>query len=340
MLTGFFKEHQDSTCECKVVKFADRVFVDDEGDATFVRMLVIRVESESPSGARGFKMLMPIREPLNLKDISATFFDTDYRFNNRGRNGAHVVTRQLEPIVGATENPSAKEGRVSLDGLDDLVAFYGSSISNLEVASHSLVRFCFPRPIVPGESVAVRLTFAVGSLAENTDVSGKSLRLQLPYYDARDHAALAELGGAETTIPAVITLGAPKGGFDIFVAVPSHQEVNRLAPRNYEQMETMSDGEWGEVRSFAWRARNVLPELGEMVLGQGFTVECDGIRPPDTTADDVVEVKARVKSVEENLLDASRTLSELSGKLRTGTYLSIAALVVGIVALLQSCAAR
>lgn len=357
MLTGFFKEHDEGGCNCQLIKFADRIFIDQSGDARLIRLVVLEVLASSPDPLKGFKMLTPVREPLSLKDHSALLLDESDRYNSRGLAGNYAVS---QPFAD-TKNAGFREGLFSMDGIGSIVAFEAPGLSNIDLAGDTILRYRFPRALAPGEKVAVRLGFSVGSLAENTSVGALGetvdgvvdMRLRLSYLERRNHEqALQELNPGHCEIPIVPILGTRlEGGFDIMVGFPDTLEVSMASPRKYEQKALTSDEDGLDGVVYIWRLRELVDDVHLPVTvgsGPGWKIECMGIRPPDATASEVRRLQTDVASLQQRsveIADAVETfrtgfaesLEKLRSNISAGTKLGVLALLVSLIGLLVSC---
>lgn len=104
MLVAFFKSHKDKDCECVIVKFVDRIWIDKSGDLFCIRTFIVHVLSASPP-LQAIRMLLPFRQIVDLRDISDTCLNSNYLFNspNFSMGGYKVNWEDVDKSSGSID---------------------------------------------------------------------------------------------------------------------------------------------------------------------------------------------------------------------------------------------
>lgn len=94
MLVGFFKKPEG--CECCIIKYVDRIWLSENGDAKILRTFVVEVNKNSKVALKEVRILSPFKYIKNLKTVNETCFlpSSKYYFNS-----PKISTKQDYKIV-------------------------------------------------------------------------------------------------------------------------------------------------------------------------------------------------------------------------------------------------
>jgi len=223
MLTAFYVDpHQ---CDARVIKFVDRIWLDERGNAEVLRKFIIEAKGTSSLNcvyfaACGFSV-------SELKDLSARGLDDSYYFNFKGTGGAFSVTKK----------PASDSdfGLINTDGIDNVLVFPKvegpGALTVRQLNGTSIAMYQFRRPIVPKEKIQVIVRFRVASLAKNlAALPGQpaTLLVDIPYLMVPRKDSGLEFWGDHKIIPVAPFVEFRQsgtdnkfvGGFDIFLYLP------------------------------------------------------------------------------------------------------------------------
>lgn len=351
MLLGFFKSADDKKCNCKIVLFSDRIWLNKNGDAKLFRSFLVEIDKDSTQGLSEISQLVPVAHLLDLEDKSFTRLNQEFHLNNRGLAGRYKIKKTPQELEVPGVVPAAL-GYIDDDGFDDIKIFTGNSLSSKPFLGLTIVKCKFPQAIEPGDRLECRMSFSVTSLFENLLPGNRvpSYELKLTYFDRKHDEELKQIDAANSEIPVLPTIKPPLGGFDIFMYFPQTLKVGKCNPQGVVTStndQTHFDKKGKDfLRRYLLRGREALPKEKEFKAGQTpLTFECENITLPDTTADDIYELTERTKIQDENFEKLSKRVDEFTGnfivslkrfhkELRIGTWLTIIGVLIAIAALI------
>ena len=72
MLIGFFKKSAE--CECHIIKYVDRIWLSETGDAEILRTFIVKVDEESPKPLKEIRLLIPHKHVENIENVTRNCF--------------------------------------------------------------------------------------------------------------------------------------------------------------------------------------------------------------------------------------------------------------------------
>lgn len=223
MLVGFFKKPEE--CECCIIKYVDRIWLSETGDAKILRTFVVEVNKNSKEALKEIRILSPFKYIKNLKPVNETCFlpSSKYYFNS-----PKVSTKQDYSIV---QKPSDTDrfdnfGIITHDGIENIVVFpFLNNCSHYKVGDCTVIRIQLPRDLGKGESTEIRLNFETTSLFTKMTFGESPIYfIQFTYFSPRYIDEVAQLD-KKLEIKVKPTLGEDKdqqriGGFDTILYFP------------------------------------------------------------------------------------------------------------------------
>jgi len=211
VLTCFLAE---KGVECKIVKYSDRIWLEDDGSVEVMRLFIVELSQKGSSGLNKISFLIP-RSINNIENLSRFSVDTTYPFNEEGRatgeirviNEHKIIYDDFACRVGhqytIDSHPYEDATRVDIDLRDD--------------------------PIPPGSREMFRLKFNVSGLVEKLpNIKVFKFTYFCPEGCKKD--AFPTLSHDHAILP-VIPIYKPQnfqGGFDILVYAPPAQEIRSV----------------------------------------------------------------------------------------------------------------
>ena len=334
MLLGFFRSFDELECDCRVALFVDRAWVLTEGSARVIRDFVIQVDEKSKFPLTRIVMVLPNAKFGGFEDISHTLLDPAYHLNDRGIFWRYSLKKPATPVMSPLGE--ARLGEISEGGFPNLQVMDGIRVVEQPFLDAVRVQLDLPVPLDPGRALMARVTF-VGRDVLVDDGGDKCKNLRLRYFDSRHCPNAVDALDKERTAMEVMPIvvddkGNRRGGFDIALLFPPTLEVGAPGPLPVEMVKDLTTPQGrGDVsyRKYIWRARNYW-DRPLLPCETPIQIECCDICPPDTTGEDVKQLRGEVS---EFVGSFSRSLHEASAELRVGTRLAILGLIVSLVAL-------
>lgn len=301
MLIGILPDTPE--CKCRVIKFVDRIWLEDTGNANILRRIVFEVDSESPKPLDEFHQCLPTLVPSGVEDLSATGLDPHHHFNRQARGG------EFRLIKSPKAGEKAPHGIVSYDGIENIKVFteilqHGGELKALPYGHASMIRVRFPEPIMPGERCQFIFRFTVDNVCApvSQDTSFvKVLWLKLPYFDVdgeRFANLLAAIKGRRCMpimkfykqLPPVDGETRHAGGLDIFLYLPpNYSPKHETFTRTYStQLDNrLIDGSQAEPgrNKLIWRLKHLIPDPPEEMIPQS--------RPPQVISGAIAPISER-----------------------------------------------
>jgi hypothetical protein len=272
-----------------------------------------------------------------------SYFDPQYYFNQ-----PHIRTTNIFKIKKHPNNNKDYDsyGIINDDGIDDIKIFTSTESAMPKLVPFgkcTIIKFKFPVPVKPGETVGSRFSFKVTSLFDN--VTGSDIypdySISLPYFCSTDDEETSMLG-KDNEIGIVPTLkgeGQP-GGFDIFVYLPpKFIKVSGFTDATEKIDHYTLDGVEGEGRQkFSWKLRGLLKKGGisdSIILNsatrQGFNIDITGvIKEKYDSAADLIKIKEKVGTIP----SLDETVKKVKKEVRLSTIIAVVAIIISIIGLI------
>ena len=344
MLVAAFVWGEQPYPTVEIIKFVDRIWLNELGNASYWRAVTVRVAKESPAPLKAIVMVLACgRDQMTPpEDISDTLLlqPEEYYFNSTKRHGFSVVEK------------TAQGGIINDDGIDGVQVQLGNRVYDVAIADESVIRVEFAQAVEPGATLAFRIQFGVNRLAEER-IRG-SLELTLPYFDSwrggRNYTEAVDWLGPRQQIPALLQIDQQfRGGFDVFVYGPKGMESHEFLEAERSLDNRLPNGEQsGYNRAKLKLHLRQLVRKDRVVLGDGkqFTGR---FAPPleDTIKAGTGEVIARVTEASGALIEqidrvsgSVQHLEKQTGvvatRLARANRVSILGLAAGLAALVAS----
>lgn len=227
MLVGFFKKPEK--CTCCIIKYVDRIWLSEIGDAEVLRTFVVKVDENSPSPLTEVRILLPFKFIKNIKIVNETCFlpASEYIFNS-----PEISTKQEYKIVQKPPSliRSDSFGIINHDGIENIKVFTSfDNYSSYQMGDCTVIRLQFPCDLEKGESTEIRLTFQITSLfTRMTSDEYPIYFVQFTYFSPRYINEVDQLD-KKLEIKVRPTLGQDEserriGGFDTIVYLPPESE--------------------------------------------------------------------------------------------------------------------
>ena len=223
MLIGFFKKPAE--CECYIVKYIDRIWLSETGDAEVLRTFIVKVDENSPKPLKEVRLSLPFKRVENLEDVNKNCFlsPSECYFNSPET----CSTREYK-IVREVTQPDRFDnyGIINHDGIKNIKVFSSIDYSSYKVGDCSLIRLrLHPKEgLKKGESTEIRLKFQISSFFDKiTTGLFPSYSIELSYFSSRYINEIEQLDkNLEIKVKPVLGLAENqfKGGFDIFLYFP------------------------------------------------------------------------------------------------------------------------
>lgn len=223
MLIGFFKDPEK--CICSIIKYADRIWLTETGDAEILRTFVVKVDKSSAEPLREVRLLLPFKHIRDLKTTNGTCFMSSDKYHF---NSPRISTMQNYKIIQKPPTPIRYDsiGTIEHDGIKDIRIFaLFDKFSSYRVGDCTVIRLQFPCALEKGESTEIRLTFKTTSLfTKITEDKYPIYFVQFTYFSPNYIDEIAQLR-SELEIKVRPTLGEDKlnrriGGFDSIIYFP------------------------------------------------------------------------------------------------------------------------
>lgn len=266
MLIMVYKSDDESEIDATIVKFSDRIWFDQNGDAKCLRSLIIHVSDASVKLLSKLFLLMPVaRDSIcEAVDRSETCTNIDFAFNSFKTGGYRVESRDNNG------------GLIYNDGFENVRVCYGNRIEIISVHNCSVLEVTFSEAIRRGEFREIRLGLSITSLA--TKVGG-TYAIDLPYFGASTSlfdcrkATEQLMGHAQIPVIPIYDREARQGGFDVITYIPPGMEGSDFSPRSTKSIARLDEaGISSQQREKRiWRLRKVTDAV-QVCYGDRFSV--------------------------------------------------------------------
>ncbi len=305
MLIGFFKKPND--CVCRIIKYTDRIWFSEAGDAEVLRMFIIEVDKNSPEPLQEIRLLLPFKRLERLESVTDTCLlsSSDYSFNSP----SICTTREYKIIQSITEPAQYDSfGEITHDGIENIKVFPSIDYSLYQRHGCSVIRLDLPpeKGLARGERTEIRLKFQVTSLF-NKVTTGlfPSYHVGLSYFSNEHGIAIADLDGAkEIKVKPILDITNFKGGFDIFLYFPPWFEVvtgfDNFFNEKYDSFNINGKKNHQKRSKLLWRLRELLKERQKdkdqlKLTGIGENLLISGILTKRYDINEVITEVSRIK---------------------------------------------
>jgi hypothetical protein len=335
MLVAFFKSHAEQGCECNVVKFVDRIWIDKSANLTCIRTFIINLKDNSLPLTE-IRMLVPFRQIAEFEDISETCLLDDYLFNGRHFSTGGYEIRSLD--IDRTN------GIVNYDFFEAVV-YTTNIIKAYECPKNPNCRVIAinmkTAPIKPGEFRLIRIKFKITSVLD--EVFPRVYNLELNYFDnslVYGTYDLLEIKNLEIPVIKLMESDNKKGGFDIFVHLPEDLSSTNFNALTQTTSDHLPDGTLSTRRfqKFIWRARKVIREDVNLLKAGETPIRVEGLVNDPY---ELEEIRREIGFLKENatrLQNDTEKLQNDTCKIKSGykiaRIIAICAVIIALISLL------
>lgn len=246
-----YKADEEREAKAEIVKYCDRIWFDEAGNAECLRSMIIHVLDDSPKNLSqlGFLLPAPSNHVQRVVDASETCLDRDFIFNSFKTCGYGVKAR------------NQNGGIIFNDNFDNMVVRYGNKLDIIGIGNTTCLNVKFPEDIRPGQFRELRLRFLISSLA--VMMREETYAIDLPYFG--DYTSLSNYktatdqvkGHDQIPVIPIYNKDTRQGGFDVILYLPPGMEGHdfpTLAKKSIDKH--TEDGTEGEEREkYIWRLR-------------------------------------------------------------------------------------
>lgn len=334
-VSRFFKKPRE--CECYVIKYVDRIWLSEIGDADVLRTFIVKVNENSPKPLKEIRILLPFKDIENLESVNETCFlpPSQYYFNS----SEVASTREYQVIQQVNQSDRFDRfGIINHDGIQNVKVFPLIDYSLYQIGNCLVIRLQFPQKegLKKGECTEVRLRFQVTSLF-NKITTGffPNYSIELPYFPPQYVNEIDQLDidkKLEIKVKPILGLAESqfKGGFDIFLYFPpGFEKVTGFNPfkEKYDSFNIEGKRTSEKKLKLLWRLREFLrqrgsPEDSLTGIGQNILISGTLIKRYDT--EDLIDTMS--KRLPQNRILRIETYSTF--------WLSCAAIILAFIAIL------
>jgi hypothetical protein len=218
VLLGFFKRNDESTCQCRIVSYGDRIWLEANLEATVLRTFTLEILPTSKTQLSEIRMLLPFSAATvtGLKGLNDTAFDPNWYFN-----APSLRTSRDYTLKRAVPNERDSFGVIDDDGIKEIKVFRGNLAvpSQMTIEKATAITFRFEAPLVPGEKAQFRLLFKVSGIGRVAS-PGLSNYYDIKYLNSADFTRECEFQGMDSLIPIYLVPREAAGGFSILIYSP------------------------------------------------------------------------------------------------------------------------
>lgn len=325
MLIMVYKANEEKEAKAEIVKYSDRVWFDSTGDAKCLRSAIIHILGDSPKPLSQLSFLIPVPRDhiLEILDRSETCLAVDFPFNHFKTGGYKIKTK--------TESG----GTIFNDGFDDVTVRHGNTVDIIGIDNTSVVTLKFAQEIRRGEFREVRFLLSISSLA--TIIREDTYAIDLPYFgeftSLSTYRAATDQVRAHEQIPVIpiYNKDTRQGGFDVILYLPpgvTGHDFPALATKSIDRYN--EEGVESEGREkYIWRLRQAT-DAPEVNLGVRFSIAGNWS----------FEIRPKIREMGRMVTFLLMAFEDIRKSASKSFWISIAALVVGIVALIISLVLR
>jgi hypothetical protein len=335
MLVAFFKSHTERECECNVVKFVDRIWIDKSGNLSCIRTFIVNL-SKNSKPLTEIRMLVPFRKIAELDDISETCLLDDYLFNNQHFSTGGYAIKSLD--IDRTN------GIVHYDFFETEV-YTTNLIKSFDCPKNPNCRIISVNmktaPINHDEFRLIRLKFKITSVLD--EVFPRVYNLELNYFDNRSVSGTYDVLEIKSLEIPVMKLSDPnnkKGGFDIFVHLPEDLSSTNFNALTQTTSDHLPDGTISKkrIQKFIWRARGIFGEEVDFLRAGETIIRVEGLLNDPYELEEIRKEIAILKENTDKLQEDTHKLQDDTCKIKTGykiaRIVAILALIIGSISLL------
>ena len=120
MLTAFVKSEDEKSIQCEIVKFVDRMWLEENGCIRCLRTFIIH-NKDVREKLKRVRMIMPINSLLKTDDFSEKFLDPNYLFAKSvfSTGGYNLINK----------DPINKFGKIDYDDFKNVKVYYNNIIT-------------------------------------------------------------------------------------------------------------------------------------------------------------------------------------------------------------------
>jgi len=331
MLVAFFKEEK---CNVKVIKFCDRIWIDEEGNIECHREIYLDLIEGS---LRKIFMLTNFRHILELEDITDTFLNENYPANNKS-SGVYKLINHQKRIF-------------SIDFIDSIYALQikSKSILSSQINDCSYIEAIFDNEINAPIKCALRFKFKINSITEKLEE--ENYLIELPYFDDREcqhECAALRIFDREIKAIMILDMKTKSGGFDVLVHLP--YEAKNIEPserfhKTHSKLEPTGK-EGANKPEVVWHIREFFDdEVGrEIGMGNGIKLsikysKVSIVERVATFRNEFIKENELLKEEIEKIKSVNQALEKrirLGGKLQKLSIL-LAFIAMALAIILRSC---
>ncbi len=342
MLIGFFKKPEQ--CQCCVVRYEDRIWLSENGDAQVLRSVIVKVDTNSTAPLNEIRMLLPFKKIIGLKDVwDACFLSPAKNYFNTPEI---YTTQDYKTIKEPSKSPQPKTfGVIRHDVGENVKVFCRGDLSFFDIADCSVIRYQFPSPLENGESAEIRMKFQINSLFDRvTSGLSPNYSIDFSYFSPQHSNEIRETDPdkkLQIQVKPILGLEPSKfvGGFDIFLYFPPDFEaIDGFETCFKKKYDTHNiDGKDDSTNRYKclWRLRDLLkrkgaPETKLVSIGEDITT--DGILAKRYDEKAILDSLYKKTSVELDLL--KEKIKKFTEKITQTNYLTYIAIGIAIFSVL------
>ena len=298
MLIGFFKKPAE--CECYIIKYVDRIWLSEIGDAEVLRTFIVKVNENSPKPLREIRLLLPFKRVENLENVTENCFlsPSKYYFNS-----PEICSTRKYKIVHEVTQPARFDsyGKINHDGIQNIKVFSSIDYSSYKEGDCSVIRLQLPpeEGLKKGECTEIRVKFQISSFFDKITTGLLPIYLtELSYFSSRYTNEINKLDkNSEIKVKPVLGLAESqfKGGFDIFLYFPlEFYKINGFNPfKEKYDFFSISGKKTSEKRvKLLWRLREFLKQRNlpeESLSGIGLDISISGTLTKKYDVEEIVD---------------------------------------------------
>lgn len=298
MLIGFFKKPEE--CECYIIKYIDRIWLSETGDAEILRTFVVKVDENSPKPLKEVRLLIPHKRIENVENVTESCFFSPSKCYF---NSPEIYTTREYKIVREVTQPDRFDsyGKINHDGIQNIKVFSSIDYSSYKEGDCSVIRLQIPpkEGLKKGECTEIRVKFQISSFFDKiTTGLFPSYLIELSYFSSRYINEINKLDkNSEIKVKPVLGLAESqfKGGFDIFLYLPpGFDKVTGFDPfKGKYDFFNIAGKKTSEKRvKLLWRLREFLKQRKlpeESLLGIGLDIFISGTLTKKYDMEEVVD---------------------------------------------------
>jgi hypothetical protein len=298
MLVAFYKESESQKANVRVIKFGDRIWVDEEGNIECIREIYFDFKEGE---LRKIFMLTNIKNLIGLTDITDTFLIEDNLFNKVNSGKYELIDREKR-IFGN-------------DFLPNVIAMKLKTLQHSPIGECTYIEAIFDKKLDEPTNFAIRYKFKVNSISDQ--LGDDNYAFSLEYFRGRtceNECNALNVVRKEIKAITILNMDTKSGGFDILVHLPFGAEIldtSEFCHRTRSKLTTMgTEGESREQCIWHLREKYDNEEGKEIGLNSGneFHVKYS-----------MLSVKNRVEMFKNEMLEENTKLKAELGELKKTT---------------------